>query len=176
MQLSPQAAEHALRPGKVVLLAEPAPDGAVVYRYDDTNPEGRTARMLADRADAARGRPRRPGCASDQMMREPGSRYIDFLIPGLHRHEPHGQRDLGPGLRDRRCAPQEADEAHYRHAHAAALLLAVFPVLAAVLLVVEVGVPWVSARWFSAFRCADPRSPSSRCRTGLARVQRISGC
>src|SRR5713101_4803617 len=49
-QLSVSAAEEALRTGKVALLAEPGSDGMVVYRYDDTNPEGRTARMLADRA------------------------------------------------------------------------------------------------------------------------------
>ncbi len=56
---------------------------AVVYRYDDTNPEGRTARMLADRAvQRAAGRVD-PVASSDRLMREPGSRYIDFLIPGL---------------------------------------------------------------------------------------------
>lgn len=48
--LSPAAAGEALRTGKVALLAEPGGDRAVVYRYDDTNPEGRTARMLAERA------------------------------------------------------------------------------------------------------------------------------
>ena len=76
-------AEAALRTGKVALVAEPGADGAVVYRYDDTNPEGRTARMLADRAmQRAAGR-LDPVAGSDQIMREPGSRYIDFLIPGL---------------------------------------------------------------------------------------------
>jgi ABC-type multidrug transport system permease subunit len=55
----------------------------VVYRYDDTNPEGRAARMLADRAiQIAAGRAD-PVPASDRLMREAGSRYIDFLIPGL---------------------------------------------------------------------------------------------
>jgi ABC-type multidrug transport system permease subunit len=54
-----------------------------VYRYDDTNPEGRNARMLADRAvQQAAGRVD-PVRSSDVVMREPGSRYIDFLIPGL---------------------------------------------------------------------------------------------
>ena len=48
--LDQQAAEQLLRTGKVALLVEPGSAGAVVYRYDDTNPEGRTARMLADRA------------------------------------------------------------------------------------------------------------------------------
>jgi ABC-type multidrug transport system permease subunit len=82
-QLSLAAAEAELRNGKVALVAEPGPDGAVVYRFDDTNPEGRTARMLADRAlQRAAGR-RDPVASTDRLMREPGSRYIDFLIPGL---------------------------------------------------------------------------------------------
>src|SRR5277367_550633 len=82
-QLDMTAAEEALRTGKVALLAVPGANGAVVYRYDDTNPEGRTAHMLADRAvQQAAGRVD-PVSSSDVLMREPGSRYIDFLIPGL---------------------------------------------------------------------------------------------
>jgi ABC-2 type transport system permease protein len=82
-QLSPAQAQDALRTGKVALLAEAGPGTEVVYRYDATNPEGRTARMLADRAvQRAAGRAD-PVAASDRLMREPGSRYIDFLIPGL---------------------------------------------------------------------------------------------
>jgi ABC-2 type transport system permease protein len=82
-QLEPQAAEEALRTGKVALLAVPGSSGTVEYRYDDTNPEGRAARLLADRAiQRAAGRVD-PVATSDQLMRETGSRYIDFLIPGL---------------------------------------------------------------------------------------------
>ena len=82
-ELSVAAAEEALRTGKVALLAAPGPDGTVVYRYDDTNPEGRAARLLADRAvQRAAGRAD-PISSADQLLREPGSRYIDFLIPGL---------------------------------------------------------------------------------------------
>jgi ABC-2 type transport system permease protein len=82
-QMESRAAEEALRTGKVALLAAPGPNGAVVYQYDDTNPEGRSAHMLADRAiQRAAGRVD-PVPTSDQLMREPGSRYIDFLIPGL---------------------------------------------------------------------------------------------
>jgi ABC-2 type transport system permease protein len=82
-RLSAPAAEEALRTGKVALLAEPGAGGTVVYRYDNTNPEGRTARMLADGAiQRAAGRTD-PVASSDRLMREPGSRYIDFLIPGL---------------------------------------------------------------------------------------------
>jgi ABC-2 type transport system permease protein len=82
-QLSQADGEAALRNGKVALLVEPGAGGAVIFRYDDTNPEGRTARMLADGAlQRAAGR-QDPVGASDRLMREPGSRYIDFLIPGL---------------------------------------------------------------------------------------------
>jgi ABC-type multidrug transport system permease subunit len=82
-ELSPADAAAALRNGKVALVVEPGPGGAVTYRFDDTNPEGRTARMLADRAlQRAAGR-QDPLASSDRLMREPGSRYIDFLIPGL---------------------------------------------------------------------------------------------
>jgi ABC-2 type transport system permease protein len=81
--LDSNAAEEALRTGKIALLAVPNANGSVVYSYDDTNPEGRTARMLADRAvQQAAGRAD-PIRTSDYFLREPGSRYIDFLIPGL---------------------------------------------------------------------------------------------
>jgi ABC-2 type transport system permease protein len=82
-QLDSEAAQEALRTGKVALLAAPGSNGAVEYRYDDTNPEGRAARLLADRAiQKAAGRVD-PVATNDQLMRETGSRYIDFLIPGL---------------------------------------------------------------------------------------------
>lgn len=81
--MSPGAAQDALRNGKVTLVAEPGAAGAVVYRFDATNPEGRAARMLADRAiQRAAGRTD-PVPASDRLVEEPGSRYIDFLLPGL---------------------------------------------------------------------------------------------
>jgi ABC-2 type transport system permease protein len=81
-ELPGPAAEQALRAGKVALAVEPG-NGAVIYRYDDSNPEGRTARILAERAvERAAGRVD-PVAGADQLIREPGSRYIDFLIPGL---------------------------------------------------------------------------------------------
>jgi ABC-type multidrug transport system permease subunit len=83
VELPAAAAEEALRTGKVALLAAPGSDGGVVFKYDNTNPEGRTARLLADRAvQRAAGRVD-PVATTDNFMREPGSRYIDFLIPGL---------------------------------------------------------------------------------------------
>ncbi|HVV46045.1 MAG TPA: hypothetical protein VHC72_12610, partial [Bryobacteraceae bacterium] len=46
-----EEARDQLRTGKIVLFAEPGSDGTGVrYEYDDTNPDARNARMLADRA------------------------------------------------------------------------------------------------------------------------------
>jgi ABC-2 type transport system permease protein len=76
-------AHQALRVGKVALLAEPGPVGSVVYRYDDTNPEGPAARTLVDAAIQQGAGRKDPVPARDALVREPGSRYIDFLVPGL---------------------------------------------------------------------------------------------
>jgi ABC-type multidrug transport system permease subunit len=73
----------ALREGKIALLVERAEDGSVLYHYDDTNPEGRDARMRADMAVQQSAGREDPVVARDQFMREAGSRYIDFLVPGL---------------------------------------------------------------------------------------------
>jgi len=81
-QLDEAQGRHALAVGTILLLAEQSPDG-VVYRYDDTNPDARTARMLADRdLQIAAGR-RDPVAATNDLVHETGSRYIDFVIPGL---------------------------------------------------------------------------------------------
>ena len=74
---------RALREGKVALLVERPANGSVLYHYDDTNPEGRDARMRADMAVQRSAGRTDPVVAQDQFMREAGSRYIDFLIPGL---------------------------------------------------------------------------------------------
>jgi ABC-2 type transport system permease protein len=78
------AARKALAAGGVALVVEPGESGtAVVFRYDDTNPQGRNARALADRAVQKAGGRVDPVAAKDEIIRDPGSRYIDFLIPGL---------------------------------------------------------------------------------------------
>ncbi len=80
---TPESGEQALLTGKIALLAEPGPASQVIYRYDETNPDGRAARLLAGEAiERAAGRVD-PVPASDRLIREPGSRYIDFLLPGL---------------------------------------------------------------------------------------------
>lgn len=76
------AAAAALRIGRIDLLVIPT-DTGVTYRYDDTRPEAAAARMQVDDAvQRARGRTD-PVATGDQIVRERGSRYIDFLLPGL---------------------------------------------------------------------------------------------
>ena len=82
-ELDPEAARKALRDGKVALIAEPGENNTVIFRFDDGNPDGRAARVRADRAvQRAAGR-MDPVTVTDAVAHEPGSRYIDFLIPGL---------------------------------------------------------------------------------------------
>jgi ABC-2 type transport system permease protein len=64
-------------------VVDPTRDTGVQYRYDETRPEGRTARFLVDDAlQRAAGR-RDPLPVSERLVRERGARYIDFLVPGL---------------------------------------------------------------------------------------------
>jgi ABC-2 type transport system permease protein len=80
-----------LRTGRVALLVEPG--DPVVYRYDSTRTESRLARLEADEVlQRARGRPDVARVRDDRIT-EPGSRYIDFLIPGLL-----GMNLMGSGL------------------------------------------------------------------------------
>jgi ABC-2 type transport system permease protein len=70
-----------LRRGKVSLLVSGGPQP--VYRFDATRPDSRAARVEADDAlQAAAGR-RNAFAPHDELVHEQGSRYIDFLVPGL---------------------------------------------------------------------------------------------
>lgn len=81
-EMDEAAGARALATGKILLLAEQSAKG-VVYEYDNTNPDARIARMIADRAiQVAAGR-QDPVAAQNQLVRETGSRYIDFVVPGL---------------------------------------------------------------------------------------------
>jgi len=81
--MSADSAARALRTGELALVAVPTTAGAVQYRFDDTRPEGRAARAAIDDAlQRAAGR-RDPVTVSEQQVREKGSRYIDFVVPGL---------------------------------------------------------------------------------------------
>ena len=81
--LSLDSARYALRTGRVALLVHMDSARAASYEYDDTRPDARAARMLVDDA-IQRGAGRAdPVGASEQIVRERGSRYIDFVVPGL---------------------------------------------------------------------------------------------
>ncbi len=79
--LPPAEAREELRTGAVALVVEPG--DSLVYRYDSTRSEGRLARLATNdalqrsfgRADAI--------ATVNRTASERGSRYIDFLIPGL---------------------------------------------------------------------------------------------
>lgn len=138
---SPEAGERAVRTGEVALLVTRDPADAVVYRYDDTNPEGRSARMLADDAIQLTGGRRDPVAASDRLMREAGSRYIDFLIPGLIGMGIMGNSIWGLGFsivdaRRRKLLKRIVATPMPRHYY-----LLSFLVFRMALLVVEVGAP-----------------------------------
>lgn len=76
-----QQGQEELRRGKISLLVEG--DAAPVYRFDSTRPDARTARVEVDDAlQAAAGR-RDVMTAREEHVTEQGSRYIDFLVPGL---------------------------------------------------------------------------------------------
>ena len=77
----PATARTELRVGRVVLVVVPGEPRT--YRYDDTRPEARLARaMVDDRLQRAEGR-KDPTPTADERITELGTRYIDFLIPGL---------------------------------------------------------------------------------------------
>jgi ABC-type multidrug transport system permease subunit len=81
-EMDEAAGAHALATGEILLLAVEQP-GGVAYRYDDTNPDARNARLLVDRAvQTAAGR-RDAVSAQNELVHETGSRYIDFVVPGL---------------------------------------------------------------------------------------------
>jgi ABC-2 type transport system permease protein len=71
-----------LATGRIVLLANQN-GGGVSYKYDDTNPDARLARLLADRAIQKSAGQKEVFSTSNDLVHETGARYIDFVVPGL---------------------------------------------------------------------------------------------
>src|SRR5262249_8083226 len=69
-------ADAALRRGDAAILVIPGPP--LVFRFDETHPEARQTKLLVDAAL----RPR-DALAQEDKKPAPGSRYIDWLVPGL---------------------------------------------------------------------------------------------
>jgi len=81
--LNEDEARKGFRLGKFDLVIGPGTDGAVTYLYDPARPESVLAKSEANEAlQAAAGRKDAVPTTSVTSS-EPGSRYIDFLIPGL---------------------------------------------------------------------------------------------
>jgi ABC-type multidrug transport system permease subunit len=79
--LAPEAAAVALRTGRVSVVV--APGSPPVLRFDPTRPESRLAHLAVDDLlERAAGR-RDLISPREERVSEPGSRYVDFLIPGL---------------------------------------------------------------------------------------------
>jgi ABC-2 type transport system permease protein len=83
-QTYPQRADaiRAIQRGEINLFLEPAPGSAEpCYHFDVKNPEGQLTYLLLEQE-----RLRRSGVLKAECLRPlvaPGTRYIDFLIPGL---------------------------------------------------------------------------------------------
>lgn len=85
------AAERALRNGAVQVVVSEGPPP--VYRFDPTRPESRLARLAVDEAlQRAAGR-RDAWTAREEPVTAVGSRYIDWVVPGLL-----GMNIMGTGL------------------------------------------------------------------------------
>jgi ABC-2 type transport system permease protein len=85
------AGREELRRGKISLLIEG--EATPVYRFDPTRPESFTARAEVDDALQAQAGRRDVLPSKDVHVQEQGSRYIDFLVPGLL-----GMNLMGTGL------------------------------------------------------------------------------
>jgi ABC-2 type transport system permease protein len=82
-ELPADSVDIVLRTGTAALVVTTTAKGTVEYRYDAARPEGRAARQLTDDVlQRARGRADVVPI-TDVTVRERGSRYIDFFLPGL---------------------------------------------------------------------------------------------
>lgn len=82
-----------LQTGKTPLVVVPEASGKIVYRYDPSRPDAAAVRAAVDDIlQEKEGRTDRITTEDDTRV-EPGSRYIDFLIPGLI-----GLNTMGGGL------------------------------------------------------------------------------
>jgi ABC-type multidrug transport system permease subunit len=79
-----ETSRRRLRTGKTDLVVLVSPDASFQYRLDRSRVESRLARTAVHEAlQQAAGRKDPVRTLPDEEMLEPGSRYIDFLVPGL---------------------------------------------------------------------------------------------
>jgi ABC-type multidrug transport system permease subunit len=78
-----EEAENRLKTGKTPLVIVPTGSESCIYRYDPTRPEASAARQTVDDILQEAKHRTNPVETRNVYITEPGSRYIDFLIPGL---------------------------------------------------------------------------------------------
>jgi len=89
--LDRSAADEALRHGAIHVLV--IPGNPVTYELDPSRPESRVGRYVVDeRLQAAAGR-QSALTVTDRLVSVPGSRYIDWVVPGLL-----GMNIMGTGM------------------------------------------------------------------------------
>ena len=95
--LDDSGAARALRTGKVAMVLIPTsmtfPPGSVEYVYDFDRSESRNARLVVDRALQSGAGRTDPVKVAERKITDKGSRYIDFVMPGLL-----GMNLLGSGI------------------------------------------------------------------------------
>jgi ABC-type multidrug transport system permease subunit len=82
-QVTEDEARKRLNTGKTPLVIEPTGSRSCTYRYDPTRPEAAAARQTVDDILQRYQHRENPVGTENAYVTEPGSRYIDFLIPGL---------------------------------------------------------------------------------------------
>jgi ABC transporter DrrB family efflux protein len=166
--LKPEVVDEAngaksLANGAIVLLVIQTKSG-VTYQYDDTNPDARSARMIADRAIQTAAGQAAKVKTENRLVHEKGSRYIDFVVPGLL-----GMNLMGPAIWGMGFAIVEARQKKLLKRFVASPMpkwqyLASFILSRLVMLAVEVvvflgfaglafGVPFRGSLWELAFLC-----------------------
>jgi ABC-2 type transport system permease protein len=79
--LSRDEAERSLRQGEVAVILSGSNE--LISSYDPTRPDSRTARLAVDRVLQDAAGATRPVDVVERPQRQRGSRYIDWVIPGL---------------------------------------------------------------------------------------------
>ena len=81
--LDEASARQELRTGRIALAVLPDPSAGWIYWADPTRPESRLAELWVDRVLQQAEGTEPAFVAGTRDMQEKGSRYIDFLVPGL---------------------------------------------------------------------------------------------
>jgi len=77
------AAADSLRTGRVALIVRAITPAQVEYQYDADRPESRSTRLVVDQVIQRAGGQRAAVQVRDRQVKERGSRYVDFVVPGL---------------------------------------------------------------------------------------------